>query len=259
MAAHPGLLAADDPPTHEVVNPQGDSPWVLVCDHASNRIPRPLGTLGLSPARLQDHIAWDPGAAEVARELSRLLDAPLVLSGYSRLVIDCNRPPQSPESVPAESDGTLVPGNAGLDAADRRARRQLFFDPYHDAIERLLDDRGDVPTLFLSIHSFAPTLAGEARPWPVGVCSFQVAALADALRAGLQAMEIGPVGNNEPYAIETTHDHGIPVHGEGRGLPSAMIEIRQDGLESTAAAIVWAQRLAQVCDAVAARMDFATR
>jgi len=160
FAPEPAWLAADEPGAFEIVNADGASSAVLVCDHASNRLPRRLGTLGLSAAQLADHIAWDPGAAAVARRLSVLLDAPLVLSGYSRLVIDCNRPLGNPESMPAETGGVAVPGNRMLTAAERASRIHALFTPYHRAIAGVLDRRAGRPSLLLSIHSFTPVLAG---------------------------------------------------------------------------------------------------
>lgn len=247
-ARRSGLLAPDEPEPFEVVNADGAGPWVLVCDHASQRVPRALGTLGLPRARLADHIGWDPGAAAVARGLAARLDAPLVLSGYSRLIVDCNRPPGSPESVPEASCGVPVPGNRRLSAAQRAARRSTFFEPYHAAIEAVLDARDNAPTLFLSVHSFTPELDGTPRPWPVGICSYRVPVLALALVAALRAAGVAPVGVDQPYAIDAAHDYGVPVHGEGRGLPSAMVELRQDELRTAAGVDAWTGRLAEACD-----------
>jgi predicted N-formylglutamate amidohydrolase len=243
-----GLLAADEPAPFEVVNASGAGPWVLVCDHASQRVPRALGTLGLPRSRIAEHIGWDPGAAAVARGLAARLDAPLVLSAYSRLVVDCNRPPESPESVPEASCGVPVPGNQGLSEAQRAARRATFFEPYHAAISALLDGRGNVPTLFLSVHSFTAELDGTPRPWPVGICSYREPTLARTLQDALRAAGVEPVGVDQPYAIEAAYDHGVPVHGEGRGLPSAMVELRQDELRTAAGIDRWTRQLAEACD-----------
>jgi predicted N-formylglutamate amidohydrolase len=244
QAAPAPLLGPDEPPAVEVVNPDGPGSAVLVCDHAANRVPRCLAGLGLDPARLDAHIGWDPGAAGVARRLSALLDAPLVLSGYSRLVIDCNRPPESPQSVPEASAGVPVPGNRGLSPADRAARVAALFDPYHAAIARLLDARGGRPTLLLNIHSFTPTLDGRARPWQVGVSHRRDSRLAVLLRGALTLDGGLTVGDNEPYPIEDGIDHTIPTHAEPRSIPAVMIEIRQDGLATAADAAAWAGRLA---------------
>ncbi len=240
------LLEADDARPFEIVNGSGESNVVLVCDHASHRVPRRLGTLGLDPSRLKTHIGWDPGAAAVAQALSAELDAPLVLSGYSRLVIDCNRPLDSAESIVEESDGVPVPANLGLLAEEKRSRENELFRPYHDAIARVLDDRSDQPSVLLSIHSFTPVLAGQARPWNIGVSSRRERQLARLLIAELAAHPDGwTVGDNQPYAIDDDLDYTIPIHAEPRGLPNALIEVRQDGIEKAADARVWAGRLAE--------------
>ena len=238
------LLGPDEPPAVEMVNADGGSSVVLVCDHASNRVPRRLGNLGLNAAQLADHISWDPGAADVARHLSAHLDAPLVLSGYSRLVIDCNRPLGSAESIAEQSAGVPVPGNRGLSLAKRENRIDTLFRPYHDAIARLLDGRSQRPNLLLSIHSFTPMLNGQPRPWQIGVSYWHNREFAAMLRAVLARSGDFTVGFNEPYPIEADVDYTIPVQGEGRGLPSAMIEIRQDGIRTAEGVALWAERLA---------------
>ena len=163
---HP-LLVLTEPAPFELVNVDGKSDLVLVCDHASNRIPQQLHALGLTVEVLQTHVAWDLGALLVARYLSWHLDAPLVSSGYSRLVIDCNRHPENPDSIPACSNGITVPGNRGITEKEIMARRQGLFYPYHDAIDRLLQTRINRPTFLLSIHSFTPVLRGIERPWSI--------------------------------------------------------------------------------------------
>jgi predicted N-formylglutamate amidohydrolase len=239
------LLGPDEPPAFEVVNAAGSGSAVLLCDHASHRVPRRLGTLGLAVDQLADHIGWDPGAAEVARRLSVHLDAPLVLSGYSRLVIDCNRPLRSAQSIAQESAGVPVPGNRGLMPEDRTARVDALFRAYHGAIDRLLDSRVGRPALLLSIHSFAPVLNGEPRPWQVGVSSWRDRRLAELLIGALaQTCECG-VGDDQPYPIEEHIDYTIPALSARRGLPSVMIEIRQDGIRAAADADAWAARLAE--------------
>lgn len=239
------LLGPDEPPPVEMVNVDGRSSAVLVCDHASNRVPQRLGTLGVGADDLADHIGWDPGAAEVARRLSDHLDAPLVLSGYSRLVIDCNRPLRSTQSIPEQSAGVRVPGNCGLSVEERERRVNGLFLPYHSAIDRLLDSRSQRPTLLLSIHSFFPVMNGRPRPWHIGVSSRHSTELAALLLKALAQSGDFTIGDNEPYPIEDDFDYTIPTHGEGRGLPSVMIEIRQDGIETKAGAATWAVRLAQ--------------
>lgn len=238
------LLADDEPPAVEVVNPHATAALVLVCDHASNRVPRRLGTLGLTAEQLADHIAWDPGAAAVARGLASALNAPLVLSGYSRLVIDCNRPLDNPLAMAARSADVIVPGNADLTQAERAQRIDELYRPYHAAIAELLNARTGRPTALLSIHSFTPVLHDQARPWQVGVSHWRDGRLATLLRNALAAGAACNVGDNQPYPIEPHIDYTIPTHGEGRGLPSAMIELRQDELRDEAGVVRWIGRLA---------------
>jgi predicted N-formylglutamate amidohydrolase len=240
------LLQPDEPPAVELVNADGVSNVLLVCDHASNRVPQRLGTLGLDAAQLADHIGWDPGAADVARRLSVHLDAPLVLSGYSRLVIDCNRPLHNAESIPEQSAGVLIPGNHGLSSKERKARTNALFLPYHGVIRQLLDRRPRRLRLLLSIHSFAPVLNGRLRPWHIGISYRHHRKLAALMFQALARNGNFTVGDNEPYPIEDDVDYTIPVHGEGRGLPNAMIEIRQDEIQTAAGIAAWAARLADV-------------
>ena len=238
------LLAADEPAAFELFNVQARGNVVLVCDHAANRVPQHLHMLGLDDVRLADHIAWDPGAAAVARQLAARLDAPLVLSAYSRLLIDCNRPLHSPQSIAQRSAGVTVPGNLGLSQPDRQARIDAVFRPYHDAIERLLDHRDRQPTLFISVHSFTHVLDGKPRPWHVGVSWYRDARFARLLFDALARSDDILVGDNQPYPIEEAFDYTIPQHAARRGLPSAMIEIRQDGIRTEASVQAWAARLA---------------
>ncbi len=235
----------------------GASPFVLLCEHASNHVPAAYAGLGLPPRDLRRHTARDIGAADLARELSRRLDAPLFLSGRSRLLIDCDRPPGAPASVPARSDGTDIPGNVGLDAAERARRERDRFAPFHAAAARLLDRRAAEgrPAVVVGVHSFTPVLSGVARPWLAGVLYAAAGRLGRSLVERLGA-ELGPaaVGDNEPYRIEPEeHDYTVPVHGDARGLDAALLEVRQDLIATAEEAEAWAARLAPVfADAAAA-------
>ena len=249
MTTSTPLLEPAEPAAFELVNARGKGSAMLVCDHASNRVPRRMHELGLNSQQLADHIAWDPGAADVARALSALLDAPLVLSGYSRLVIDCNRPLQSRESIAEQSAGVPVPGNRYLSAQDRERRIATFFQPYHQAIHKLMDARRRQPTVLLSIHSFAAVFNGQHRPWHAGVAYRHDHRLAQRLHQALRQRGDINVGYNQPYPIDDAFDYTIPVHGEGRGLASAMIEIRQNEIQSPATAAAWATRLAHAVQA----------
>jgi predicted N-formylglutamate amidohydrolase len=242
------MLSPHEPPPFEVVRPNARSRVLLVCDHASNRVPEALGSLGVSQEMLATHIGWDIGAAAVARHLSELLDATLFLSGYSRLVIDCNRPPHVDSSIPTVSGGVAIPGNEGVGEAAREARRRTFFEPYHAAITAELDARmargGAEAVTLLAIHSFTPELLGEQRPWPVALLYGRDARLAHAFRDRLRRDPALLVGDNQPYRVSADSDYSIPVHGEARGILHTAFEIRQDGVTEAAGQRAWAERIA---------------
>lgn len=243
------LLADDEPPPWRIERPSpgATSPYFLTCDHAGTRVPRRLRQLGLEDRDLQRHIGWDIGAAAVAQQLSAELDATLVLQPYSRLVIDCNRPPQSPESMPARSEATGIPGNRSVSATEASQRRRQIFEPYHTRIREQLDARGRLgqPTLLVAMHSFTPVYLGVARPWHVGVLYHRDARMAHALRDLLMQDAGLCVGDNQPYTVSDDSDYGIPEHGERRGLPHVELEIRQDLIADEAGQREWAQRLAR--------------
>jgi predicted N-formylglutamate amidohydrolase len=238
-------IAADEPPAFELVNPNGRSRAVLTCDHASPRIPRRLGDLGLAPADRLRHVAWDIGTAALAHRLARILDAPLVLSGYSRLVVDCNRPLEVASAFCTRSEDVDVPGNLTLSDAEMAARAEAFYWPYQDAVHALVDSRmgGERPPVMVSIHSFTPTWHGRPRPWHVGVHYRLDRRLAALMLEGLRADGTLPVGENEPYPVALDEDYTIPVHAELRGLPYVLFEIRQDLLSALPGIDAWAERL----------------
>lgn len=236
-------LEKDEPAAFEVVNPDGESEVLLIADHASNRIPRCLDGLGLNADALASHIAWDAGTEMVARHLSSLLDAPLVLSNYSRLVIDCNRAPDSPQSILVSSDGIAIPVNRTLDNAQIASRRRQLFEPYHLAIKRVLDERKPSIRAVLSLHSFTPMLQDQHRPWSIGVCYGRDRRLAHVMLPILAGMGIGPIGDNEPYSIEDGIDYSLPFHAASRGLPHVMLEIRRDKIEDGTDAVTMAEWL----------------
>ena len=240
------LLAPGEPFPVAEYNTAGRSPFLLVCDHAGRRIPRALGDLGVGEADLKRHIAWDIGIAGVGRRLSEQLDAHLIMQIYSRLVIDCNRPPGSPSSMAPVSEATVIPGNENLSLEDAAKRVREIFVPYHQAIERHLDARKSRQTFLISLHSFTPVYAGMPRPWQAGVLYNRVSTMAHALRDLLAAPGDLVVGDNEPYSVTDDTDYTIPVHGERRGLAHVAIEIRQDLIDDEAGQEYWANRLAAV-------------
>lgn len=244
QAQSTSLLAPDEPGPCETVNADSDAALVFLCDHASNRVPRQLRDLGLTRAELGAHIAWDIGAADLARKLAEAFKAPLVLTAYSRLVIDCNRPLESDGSVPVGSAGVPIDANRDLTQAIIRERQDTLFHPYHRAIADLLDGRtkSRQPTAILSIHSFTPDFPGEQRPWHIDFAYNRDRRLAGLLLDRIDIPGI-VVGDNLPYQVEDESDYSIPQHGERRGLPHVLIEIRQDMLANPAAIDQWADRL----------------
>jgi len=250
------LLAPDEPAAVVDYRAAGASPFLLVCDHAGRRIPRSLHNLGLAPNDLARHIAWDIGIAGVGRALADRLDACLIMQPYSRLVIDCNRPPGGATSIALVSDGTPIPGNENLSGHDAALRLRDIFSPYHRAIADALDARAKArrPTILISLHSFTPVFAGFVRPWQASVLYHRYGALAQALLALLRAPGDLVVGDNEPYDVTDDTDYTIPVHGEQRGIPHVAIEIRQDLIGEEADQRQWAERLADLLPKAAAKI-----
>jgi len=242
------LIGPEDPPPFVVLNEQGAAPALLLCDHASRAFPRVLQRLGLAELPTWQHIAWDIGAAELTRGLAGALDAPAVLAGYSRLIVDCNRRPDDDEAFRSSSDGYPIPGNQALTDLDRRLRLAWIFDPYHDAIAAMLGGfraRGVVP-LVVSVHTFTPEMAGRKRPWHVGVLWDRDADNARYLIEGLRAEAELVVGDNEPYSGKHPADYTVHQHAESAGLPYVCLEIRQDQFESPAGTERWVRLLARL-------------
>lgn len=217
-------------------NRHGSGWFLLTGDHAGNRVPRRLGNLGLPQAELDRHIGIDAGIAELGRMLARLLDSPFVAQRYSRLVIDCNRSPDHPASITAVSDDVAVPGNQALGEEAGEARRAEVFAPYHRTVARLLAERArrGQQTVFVALHSFTPVLAGKERPWDIGVMyGGGDTSFARALLTLLRAEPDWRIGDNQPYALDTT-DFSVPYHAYEARLPYVEIEVRADRLAGPA-------------------------
>ncbi len=246
------LLSPGDPAPVVELRPDGASPFLLIADHAGQAVPARLDRLGLPQSELDRHIGWDIGIAGTTGRLSARLDAHAVLQAYSRLVIDCNRPLDAPTSITTASDGTAIPGNAGLDHAGRRERAEEVFAPYHARIESALDARVRLgrPTILVAMHSFTPAMNGSARPWHAGVLYQRDARFAHALLDALRAEGDLVVGDNEPYTVSDATDYAIPVHAEARGLPHVELEIRQDLIADADGQQAWAERLARLFTAL---------
>ena len=246
---NPLLKDIKDPPPFKLFNPSLKSSFFLTCDHASSAIPQHMAGLGLSGMELSRHIASDIGASNVTCIIAKKLNAPAYLSGYSRLLIDCNRPLTSPTSIPTLSDGTTIPGNVGISNAEASARANAFFWPYHNQISQDLDKLMSIENIpfFVAIHSFTPQLVNETiRPWHIGLLWEHDDRAILPLKSSLT--ELIPdicIGLNEPYAIVGPSDFSIPEHGQKRGLPHVEIEIRQDLIDSPKGAEFWADKIAE--------------
>lgn len=241
----PPLLGPDDPPPFEVINPESTVPILLVCDHASRAVPGSLTDLGLSRDKFDLHIAYDIGAADVTRRLAHLLNAPAVLAGYSRLVIDCNRAPGDPAMIPAVSDQIAVPGNNDLHVDAVVERLRSLFWPYHGKVAETLTRMRttDQAPMVFSIHSFTPHLDGVERYWDIGVLWNRDPRLSTPLISSLRTHEALHVGDNEPYSGRDLA-YTLDVHGTSAGLANCAVEIRQDNLMDDTSAGRWAGLLA---------------
>jgi predicted N-formylglutamate amidohydrolase len=241
------LLAPEDLTPVSVYNEGSSSPLLIVADHAGNSIPHCLARLGLEDSEIERHIGWDIGIAGVCRELADALDATLVLQNYSRLVIDCNRPPGSETSIPEIAELIPVPGNIGLSDAQKESRIHEIFQPYHDRIEAELNRRkSDQPRALIAMHSFTPAFMGVSRSWHAGVLYNRDARFARLVMALLKLEDNLVIGENEPYDVSDSSDYTIPVHGERRGLPHVGIEVRQDLISNGKGQREWASLFARV-------------
>lgn len=250
------LLAGDEPAPVQVERLEGASRFLLVCEHAGKRIPRSLGDLGLPVAERERHIAWDIGAEGMSRVVSERLDATLISQCYSRLVIDCNRGPSVPSSMPVVSESTPIPGNEAMPPWQRQARIAEVFEPFHQRVSQELDTRQGAgrETVLVTLHSFTPVFKGETRPWQVGVLYNRDRRLAHALLGVLREDDSLCVGDNQPYYVSDETDYTIPVHGEQRGILHVEIEVRQDLLADSHGQCAWGERLAGCLEQAYARL-----
>ncbi len=252
MKERSALLSAAEPPAFCYVPGPAETRMLVVCDHASNRIPESLGMLGINASRLQEHIAYDIGALAVAMGIAQRFGAGLVYGCYSRLVIDLNRGTRDRSGMPEISDGVLIPGNLALSEADQAARIATLHAPYHLEIERILlaqIERGSFPVV-LAIHSFTPFVSGIPRPWHAGVLWDKDARFAVPLLDSIRADQDILVGDNEPYSGRHIADYTLDRHAEENGLAHAAIEIRQDLISEPATQQHWVKRLGDALDSV---------
>lgn len=249
-----GAIGAAEHDSYRILPGRADRGLVILCDHASNALPAEYGTLGLAPEELQRHIAYDIGAAAVVEHLSRALGAPAVLTKFSRLLIDPNRGDDDPTLIMRLSDGAVIPGNRHLTEAEREKRTRLYYAPYHKAVDAVIDSciaAGPAPTL-LSIHSFTESWKGVPRPWHVGILWDTDARIAKPLLEHFEAEGDLIVGDNEPYTGKLYGDC-LWQHGTQRGLPNAIVELRQDLIREPDGQLAWGQRLERIMHAIDTR------
>ena len=233
--AETSLLTASEPSPFYVVNPLSEAPVLLVCDHASCRFPRALGDMGLDPFARRCHLAIDIGAGKLTEKLARSLGVTAVIAQYSRLVVDCNRQLMDPGAFLEYGDGILVPGNRNLTQADKDARANAIYWPYHKAIDeqiKRLRAIGPKPA-FISVHSFTPVLNGVSRAVQMGVLWDKDSSLSDIFIEEFRAAGF-LTGDNEPYSGRAPQDFTIDHHAEEIELPHVGIEVRQDLIDDIA-------------------------
>jgi predicted N-formylglutamate amidohydrolase len=253
------LIATDEPPPTQMLNPRGKAKVLLVCDHASNRIPRGMSNLGADESVLNEHISHDIGAYAVLVQLSKKLDAPAITANYSRLVIDLNRSLSDASVIPEISDSIRIPGNQNLSKEDRAERVHCFYTPYRMAIDHAIQgfrERNIIPA-FIAIHSFTPQmLGGDVRPWQIALLWDKdpriPVPLMENLRSHRQSIM---VGDNEPYSGKHPADYTIDHHAEAAGLPHVSIEIRQDLISTAEGVDIWSEILFESLSDILANPD----
>lgn len=238
-------VASDWPDAAEVLNESGRSPFVLICEHASNHIPREYDRLGLDDKELTRHIAWDIGAANVTRALSKRIDASAFLGGYSRLLIDLNRPLHVADSIPLRSEATDIPGNLSLQAAEKDRRHRLIFHPFQDRLRMHLERRSadGRRNVLVAVHSFTPVYLGQQRVWHAGVLFDKAALLGQAVIAQLSRDPLLNVAANVPYGVSADDDYALVVYGDQLNNPAVLIEIRNDLIADPDGVETWTRKL----------------
>lgn len=255
------LIGAGDAPPYLTYNSNGSARVLLVADHASPFFPAAMNQLGLEDWVLDRHVTWDIGSDQLTEYLADLLDAPAILAGFSRLIIDPNRKLDDPTAFVEVSDGISIPGNFELSAEQKALRVRSFFEPYHGAIARRLaefEKCGTVPVL-ISVHTCTPVFAQFIRPWHIGVMWDKDPRIAVPMMENLRKVEDVCFGDNEPYSGRHSHDFTIDHHAEPAGLPHVGIEVRQDLVRDSAGARKWAGILAETLRDVLADESLYTR
>ena len=254
------LMAKNEGPAAELINPAGKSPVILVCEHASNFIPAALNNLGLEDEQLSSHVVWDPGALNVAKSMSKLLDARLVASRVSRLVYDCNRPPHSASATPGMSETTLVPGNLDLDDNEVSSRVDEVYAPFRrlltETVNRAMADarqKVSPPPVIVTVHSFTPVYFGKTRTAEVGLLSDTDKRLAKSMLSLAPRYCRHRVEPDVPYSASDGMTHTLKQHAVPNKLLNVMIEIRNDLIANSQDAAAMAANLSELIEAVLAK------
>lgn len=234
----------------ETRNADSSAGVVFVCEHASNHIPERYAALGLDAATLESHVAWDLGALPLAEALARHFEAPLVAACVSRLVYDCNRPPEALDAIPERSEIYDIPGNRNLSEAERHRRVHEVYEPFHQAVTALLDDRDArrLSTALVTVHSFTPSYNGRPRSVELGILHDEDSRLADLLLENPQAVTGLKSARNDPYGPDDGVTHSLQLHGIARGLPNVMLEVRNDLLRGPEQRQEIAEKLARLIE-----------
>ena len=241
------LIGENNPAAVTIENKAGKAPVLINCDHASNLVPAGLNDLGLESDELDRHIAYDIGALALSRAIAEKLDAALIHSGYSRLVIDLNRHLDDPSSIPIVSEGTEIPGNHPLTQAQTQARTNELFWPYHNTFSQTLDayQAKGIHPVVLAIHTFTPVYHGVKRPWHTGIMWDTDDRMASPFMQNLNQRGDLIVGDNQPYTALDPLGYAFDVHARGRGLPHLFIEVRQDLVSDEVGVMRWATIITQ--------------
>ena len=249
------MKGPDEPSVYSLENQQVSAPVVISCDHASNRIPKAFQQLGLADEHLQQHIAYDIGALQVANALANFFSFPLISSNYSRLLVDLNRHPHDPSAIPEVSDEILIPGNRGLTEEQKQNRLSDYFYPYHSRHGELVDNASNSykNPFVLAIHSFTPEMQNFARPWHYGVLWGHSEHLSSKFINSLQSLPGRFIGENQPYHALQPRGYSQDVHGADRDVDVILLEIRQDLISSTEGQQMIANEL---CEAIEPIIDF---
>ncbi|MDH5352961.1 MAG: N-formylglutamate amidohydrolase [Gammaproteobacteria bacterium] len=232
-------------PAAVIANADGNSEVVLICEHAGRELPEFIGSLDVDDEVMSSHIAWDLGAAELSRQLSEILDAPLIMQRYSRLLYDCNRSFDAVDAIVEESDDIFIPGNAGLSKSQRQQRHDIVYLPFFEAIKEIVESRiaTGLQPVIVTIHSFTPVYKGQQRTVELGVLHDTDSRLADNILSFTQEADGYRAARNEPYSAEDGVTHTLMTHGVKNQLPNVMFEIRNDLLGDNSAREIWARRL----------------